>query len=112
MGVSMQFVIASPRVLLTNRLRQPSDGLAEQDISKTGVRPNYTEDKVRSKAQRCEQMDWQDKIKLSDIQEQTISITDVTWCFIILMHTYYHCMINAKMCHGHSETLMIQIVSG
>lgn len=42
----MQFVIASPRMFLTNRLRQPSDGLAEQDISKTGVRPKYTEVKI------------------------------------------------------------------
>lgn len=53
----MQFVIASPRMFLTNRLRQPSDSLAEQDISKTGVRPKYTEVKVLSKAQVCWQMD-------------------------------------------------------
>lgn len=28
----MQFVIPSVRMFLPNRLRQPSDGLAEQDI--------------------------------------------------------------------------------
>lgn len=38
MGVSMQFVIVSTRMFLTNRARQPSDGLAEQDIFKSGVR--------------------------------------------------------------------------
>lgn len=53
----MQFVIASLWMFLTNRARQPSDGLAEQDISKTGVGTKYTEDKVLSKAQRCKQMD-------------------------------------------------------
>lgn len=37
----MQFVIASPRMFLTNRLRQPSDGMAEQDVSKSGVKPKY-----------------------------------------------------------------------
>lgn len=41
MGVSMQFVIASPRMFLTNRLRQPSDSMAEQDVSKSGVKPKY-----------------------------------------------------------------------
>lgn len=57
MGVSMQFVIASLRMFLTNRLRQPSDGLAEQDISKTGVRPKCAADKVLNKAQSCRQTD-------------------------------------------------------
>lgn len=42
MGVSMQFVIASPWMFLTNRLRQPSDDLAEKDISaKLVSRPKY-----------------------------------------------------------------------
>lgn len=56
-GVSMQFVIASPQMFLTNRARQPSDGLTEQDISKTGVRAKYMEDEVLSKAQRCSHTD-------------------------------------------------------
>lgn len=56
MGVSMQFVIASLWMFLTNRARQPSNGLAEQDISKTGVGTKYMKDKVLSKAQRCKQM--------------------------------------------------------
>lgn len=49
MGVSMQFVIVSTRMFLTNRARQPSDGLAEQDILKTGVRKKKKckEEKVR-----------------------------------------------------------------
>lgn len=47
----MQFVIASQRMFLTNRARQPSDGLAEQDISNAGVRAKYIEDEVLSKAQ-------------------------------------------------------------
>lgn len=34
MGVSMQFVIVSTWMFLTNRARQLSDGLAEQDVLK------------------------------------------------------------------------------
>lgn len=45
----MWFVIASPRLFLTNRLSQPSDAPAEQDISKTGVRLKHMEVELLSK---------------------------------------------------------------
>lgn len=47
----MQFVIASPQMFLTNRLRQPSDGPAEQDISKADVKPKDRKAKDLSRAQ-------------------------------------------------------------
>lgn len=67
MGVSMQFVIVSTRMFLTNRARQPSDSLAEQDILKTGVRKKKNTRRRRFVAKLIGAR-WR-----TDIQDQTIS---------------------------------------
>lgn len=52
MGVSMQFVIVSTWMFLTNRARQPSDGLAEQDVLKNRCQGEKKKKKSKSKVRK------------------------------------------------------------
>lgn len=99
MGVSMQFVIASPWMFLTNRLTQPSDDLAEKDISaKLVSRPKYMDVKVVSKAWRCWQIDRHadPNYQCYRCLDMLIAPVDLEWELTNPSHLCQSLMINTK----------------